>query len=500
MTTKRTGRPAVGSVFFEGGRWKVRVTTNAGRRPVLPVCDVGALAEDDTQRAEKAGAEIAREVRETGWEPGQDAPAAIVATRRDETVSQWFARWDEDRDHKLERARCNRADFRKWIEPIIGHFAIATLKRSDVERVVRHLDAAVVRSDIRWKTARNVWGTLSKMMRDCCRSKQPALRVRDDNPASNVEGPDRGVNRSGPYLYPTELTKLVVNAVIPIARRRLYALAVYTGLRRGELAALRWEDVDLDAGNILVHRAEDFDTGEEKSTKTKQTRRVPIEPHLRPMLEAMRGKAKEHVIGMETHLPRLLRADLARVGCTRPELTANDDTRRPLDFHDLRHTYGTWRAIRGDDAMKIQRGMGHAALEMTQMYINDAETFDPNFGAGVFGPLPDALLSSGSVSAADESPQETSSGCWTRKSDDAADVSDSAKKHTEPRPEPGPIQDFRHDFSQPSGESNAVHALALAVSDLTRLLTVALERGDSKTVEVAREQLAHLRVIKGGRS
>ena len=52
-----------------------------------------------------------------------------------------------------------------------------------------------------------------------------------------------------------------------------------------------------------------------------------------------------------------LRRYLGWAGVTRAELFADDETRAPLTFHDLRATGITWRAVRGDDALKIQRAL-----------------------------------------------------------------------------------------------------------------------------------------------
>ena len=110
------------------------------------------------------------------------------------------------------------------------------------------------------------------------------------------------------------------------------------------------------------------------------------------MREESGGKGKVLAIGSAWELPRCLRADLKEADVTRAELTADDETRRLLDFHDLRHTYGTLRAVRGDAVSKIQRAMGHADLGTTQRYINEAEVFEgARFGVP-FGPLPECIF------------------------------------------------------------------------------------------------------------
>lgn len=60
----------------------------------------------------------------------------------------------------------------------------------------------------------------------------------------------------------------------------------------------------------------------------------------------------------------------------REDLFADDQSRRPLSWHDLRHTGIPWRAVRGDDPIKIQRAAGHSDFAMTSIYIKEAQTFE----------------------------------------------------------------------------------------------------------------------------
>ncbi len=72
-------------------------------------------------------------------------------------------------------------------------------------------------------------------------------------------------------------------------------------------------------------------------------------------------------------------------------LYARDHARCPAAFKDFRATGITWRAMRGDDPLKIQRAAGHKSLTTTQVYIRIAE--DIGRGGGTpFPPLPNDLL------------------------------------------------------------------------------------------------------------
>ena len=311
-----------------------------------------------------------------------------------ETVNEYFDRWIDVRDRKgLRSARNDRGRYGKWIAPHIGTRPITSVGNADLKDLVRSLDEGVARGGMSWKTAISAWGVCTKMFDDACRSKLAEFCVRVDNPAKSVRGPDRGADREGPYLYPVEFLKLASCEGVPLHWRQIYALAIYLHVRGGELAALDWASVNLDLGYVHVHQALNTDTGKIKSTKTGHNRRVAIEPTLLPMLRAMRHEADGE--GLVVEMPSgcewasSLRRHLRLAGCTREALYSDDETRRQIVFHDLRHTGITWRAIRGDDAKKIQRGAGHSEAAMTDRYINEAQIFDRVSFGEVFPPLPD---------------------------------------------------------------------------------------------------------------
>ena len=122
---------------------------------------------------------------------------------------------------------------------------------------------------------------------------------------------------------------------------------------------------------------------------------VPIEPNLLPLLEHMRDQASSEgrvitALPPRESLAKRLRKYLSWAGVTRAEVFAEDETRRALNFHDLRHTGITWRAVRGDETLKVQRAAGHDDLATTQRYINEAQTFE---GVRFGQPFPPVALS-----------------------------------------------------------------------------------------------------------
>jgi hypothetical protein len=114
---------------------------------------------------------------------------------------------------------------------------------------------------------------------------------------------------------------------VPTAFRQICAIALYTGLRPGELEALTWADVDLDARTLSVSKAVDSHDGTVKAPKTQQgLRTIPMREHLAPLLDALKGKPTKGVVaslgGFAPHMAIRFRQQLVRATVTRPRLTA----------------------------------------------------------------------------------------------------------------------------------------------------------------------------------
>jgi integrase len=110
--------------------------------------------------------------------------------------------------------------------------------------------------------------------------------VLDKNPAEDAAGPDGGTDKQKPFLRPDEILRLLSCELVALERRHVYAVALYTGTRQGELRGLRVRDVDLDAMQITVVRQ--MKNGKVKDrAKTGRARIVQIEPNLVPLLRVL---------------------------------------------------------------------------------------------------------------------------------------------------------------------------------------------------------------------
>lgn len=139
-----------------------------------------------------------------------------------------------------------------------------------------------------------------------------------------------------------------------------FALGAYAGLRRGEILALRREDVDFDAGFIHVHRQLVRIKGEivEQSPKSDAGRRyVPIEQELRSVLQyackLKHPRARIVTVSPETLNHRWKRAQ------------EGEGIKQTYRLHDLRHTYATRWVEAGATINVVQYNLGHASYQLT---------------------------------------------------------------------------------------------------------------------------------------
>ena len=172
----------------------------------------------------------------------------------------------------------------------------------------------------------------------------------------------------------------------------IYKAAAFTGLRQGELLALRWSDVDFVGG--LLHVRRNF-TGGERSAEGQAGPSVPMMPAVIDTLAALKerehfaadgdlvfcSEVGEHLDHFE--LRKRFYAALEKAGLRR------------IRFHDLRHAFGS-AAIKKLDPYAVQSYMGHPHYSTTQRYLHhqprreDAAALAEAFGGAVGGTCRDA--------------------------------------------------------------------------------------------------------------
>jgi integrase len=161
---------------------------------------------------------------------------------------------------------------------------------------------------------------------------------------------------------PEEAAALI--AALPTGDRALWATAFYAGLRRGELMALRWEDVDLASGTIRVQRSWDEGSGALVQPKSQGgRRRVPIPAVLREYLAKHRiatGRAEGLVFGSMATKPFAPSPVRERAD----EAWEQAGLRR-ITLHEARHTFASLMIAAGVNAKALSTYMGHSSVAFT---------------------------------------------------------------------------------------------------------------------------------------
>ena len=295
-----------------------------------------------------------------------------------EAATEWLRYIEHDRKRKPSTVEGYASIVRPQLLPTFGAMAIESITPAAIERWLASLEQA---SSSRTKSlvllhgifqrARKVWG----------------LAV---NPVADVEKPP--LERSGDIeVFSPEEVWALVRAAGSERDGALYLTAAFTGLRMGELLALRWRDIDWTAGRIRVRR--NFVRGEYGTPKSKRsTRSVPLADRVAGELDlhfqrsAYTGDDDLAFAHPETGRP-LDRSRLLK----RFKRTLRRAGARELRFHDLRHTFGTRCAAAGVPLRTIQEWMGHRDFKTTLIYADyapshhEAEMIERAFSAANAG-------------------------------------------------------------------------------------------------------------------
>jgi integrase len=166
----------------------------------------------------------------------------------------------------------------------------------------------------------------------------------------------------------------------------MYAFALFTGMREGEIAATTWEDIDFERRLITVQRS--FNG----PTKADDVRYVPILDSLLPILLEWKLKSSGTLVfqnqngTMFGESARIFQEVLKRVlkAGGFPQGSRGGKPSGYITFHDLRHTFASHWMMAGGDLFKLQKILGHKTIQMTMRYCH----LSPNAFAEDFNRLP----------------------------------------------------------------------------------------------------------------
>lgn len=244
-----------------------------------------------------------------------------------------------------------------WVNPLWGAREIQSITRSDIhsvifEQVGEHLSP-------------NSRKTILKQVR---RIFEMAIEegILDRNPCAGIQVKVPEVEQKVLTTAEAEIflreAKLTQHRFYP-----MWAMALMTGMRSGELFGLKWTDIDLDGRTISVSRQWTNRCGF-GPTKTQRSRVVPVSDDLLKFLKELklkRGAESEFVL---PHLKEWENGEQAQVTqdfCAAIGITA-------VKFHDLRATFITNLLARGESLARVMAIVGHTQLKTTNGYLRKA--------------------------------------------------------------------------------------------------------------------------------
>lgn len=182
--------------------------------------------------------------------------------------------------------------------------------------------------------------------------------------------PAKGIAIKVPQTMQKVLTAREVDKLLELAKETnhifypVWGFALQTGMRSGEMYALRWTDIDAEAGIISVNKQWTSKDGFHE-LKTDDWRVVPISSDLKSLLLEIKAN---NSVESEFVLPRLQawtrgeQAKVLREFCLSAGITS-------VKFHDLRATFITNMLAQGVALVKVMAIVGHKQMETTDVYL-----------------------------------------------------------------------------------------------------------------------------------
>jgi integrase len=308
-------------------------------------------------------------------------------------VAEYLARWLSDSVRgtvRISTFERHEQIIRAHLAPAFGRMKLKTLTPAHV----RSLHREKLEDGLAPATVRKIHSTLHKAL-----SQAVADSLIPRN-AADVKAPRPAPEEMRPLSESEARTFLETARETEDRFEALYVLAITTGLRRGELLGLRWDDADLNRGILRVGRGLVREGGRHVlgETKTKRGRRcVNLTPRTVAALKTHRKKQLEHRVRLAG-----LYEDLGLIFSSEKGTPLNPENLvkrsfKPLlmraglpeiRFHDLRHTCATLLLGRSVHPKIVQELLGHATIAMT---LDTYSHYLPSMGDQASGAMGDAF-------------------------------------------------------------------------------------------------------------
>lgn len=293
-------------------------------------------------------------------------------------AEEWFA---SKRKLRPWTRKSYRDSLDRIILPQFEDRKIAAISADDVARLIRELEAKGLSASTIENYLVPLSGTFSFAVRRGLLNVNPcSLLTSDDRPQRRARQQD--------HVWSEEEIHSLIEAAEQLARqpasRYDYSppirIALYTGLRLGELLGLQWQDIDLEESVLHVHR-QWTRTGEYAEPKTKAgVRRIPLSSELVSFLTALKLRSHhsrdDHPVFAARNGEPLTHRNVTRRGFEAAAKKAGIDG---VSFHSMRHAFASRMIDRGLASTVLARLMGHESSAITErryIHIFDRQRTD----------------------------------------------------------------------------------------------------------------------------
>jgi len=251
-----------------------------------------------------------------------------------------------------DAARKGKEHFENWIKPVIGDTLLKDVKPFAIEKIKKNvLSAGKAPRTLQYifATIRQAWNM----------ARRDGL-VTGDSPTKQVKVP-KADNKRVRFLSHEEAVKLLnaLQAKDQLAHD-LTLLSLHSGMRAGEILALKWGHIDVNRGIINV-----------MDSKSGKGRAAFMTEKVKAMFKVMkRRKSDDHVFTRNdkrlNDIPRIYFEVVAGLGFNE----GVPDRRQRVCFHTLRHTFASWHVLSGTDIYTVKGLLGHSVIAMTERYAH----------------------------------------------------------------------------------------------------------------------------------
>jgi integrase len=302
-------------------------------------------------------AEVLAQARR-GELPGMVRTGATFA----DAVAEYMRWQQQDRARKPTTLRGYESIIRAQLLPAFGERRFEDITAEEVEAWSATLAGRGLANATRLRILTCLHGVMKRALRVW---KLPR------NPITDVEKPTQRHAAVELEVFTPEEVHALVRAAESEQDAAIFLTAAFTGLRRGELVALRWRSVDFPRRTIRVVAS--YSERSLSTPKSGRARSVPMAP---PVAEALARLTNRGHDNQEDDLvfPGTFGAYLdASALYRRYKLALKRAGLRPLRFHDLRHTFGT-QVISNPavSILQLKAWMGHADIDTTMKYLHYA--------------------------------------------------------------------------------------------------------------------------------